>query len=116
MKKYNLTPQHIRASTRHLQLEEKSPATMEKYIRDVRAFAVWLNGRQLTKEHCFEWKTYLTEQNYAPTTINAMLSALNSLLEFLDLPECRVKFLRIQRRLFRDAATVSLQKMITTGF
>ena len=32
-----------------------------------------------------------------------MLSALNSLLAYLDLNDCRVKFLKIQRRLFRDA-------------
>lgn len=98
-----LTQQQIRAYTHHLQLEEKSAATMEKYLRDVRAFVLWLGSRPITKKHCAEWKAYLTEQNYAPATVNAMLSALNSLLEFLGLRECRVKFLKIQRRLFRDA-------------
>ncbi len=100
---HQLTRQQIRAYAHHLQLEEKSGATVEKYLRDVRAFACWLNGRQITKELCAQWKAHLTEQNYAPASVNAMLSALNSLLEFLDLRECRVKFLKIQRRLFRDA-------------
>ena len=98
-----LTPQQIQAYARYLQQEEKSAATMEKYLRDVRAFACWLGGRRITKKLCAEWKSRLTEQNYAPATINAMLSALNSLLEFLGLQNCRVKFLKIQRRLFRDA-------------
>ena len=102
MKNYQLTQQQIRAYAHHLLTEEKSGATMEKYLRDVRAFAFWLDGRDISKDLTSEWKSHLVSQNYAPTTVNAMLSALNSLLEFLDLRECRVKFLKIQRRLFRD--------------
>ena len=34
-----LTPLQIQAFARHLRLEEKSEATMEKYLRDIRAFA-----------------------------------------------------------------------------
>ena len=49
-------------------------------------------------------EAHLVERGYAPASINAKLSALNSLLEFLGLGGCRVKFLRVQRRLFRDAA------------
>lgn len=103
MKNHQLTQQQIQAYAHHLQMEEKSRATMEKYLRDVRAFARWLDGRAIRKELTSEWKGHLIAQNYAPTTVNAMLSALNSLLEFLDLRECRVKFLKIQRCLFRDA-------------
>ena len=103
MMNHSLTLQQIRAYTQHLQLEEKSAATMEKYLRDIRAFANWLDGRKISKKLTSEWKIHLVAQNYAPTTINAMLSALNSLLEYLGLRECRVKFLKVQRRLFRDA-------------
>ena len=103
MKKRQLTSQQIEAYTQYLRAEEKSAATMEKYLRGVCAFASWLDGREITKELTTNWKAYLSAQNYAPTTVNAMLSALNSLLEFLGLRECRVKFLKIQRRLFRDA-------------
>ena len=103
MKNRQLTQQQIRAYAHYLQMEEKSGATMEKYLRDIQAFACWLDGRDISKELTSEWKSHLVSQDYAPTTVNAMLSALNSLLEFLDLLECRVKFLKIQRRLFRDA-------------
>lgn len=104
MATHRLTPQQIQAYTRHLQLEERSPATVEKYLRDVRAFALWLNGRTISKELTSEWKTHLVAQNYAPASVNVMLSALNGLFAFLNWGECRVKFLKIQRRLFRDAA------------
>ena len=103
MKNRQLTQQQIRAYAHYLQMEEKSGATMEKYLRDIQAFACWLDGRDISKELTSEWKGHLISQDYAPTTVNAMLSALNSLLEFFDLRECRVKFLKIQRRLFRDA-------------
>ena len=94
--------EHIQAYADHLRLEEKSAATVEKYLRDVRAFARWLEGREITKERTAEWKAHLTEQGYAPASVNAMLSALNGLLDFLELGTCRVKFLKLQRRMFRD--------------
>lgn len=102
MAKRKLTSQRIWAYARYLRIEEKSEATIEKYLHDVHCFANWLEGREISKKMTSEWKSYLVSQKYAPTTINAMLSALNSLLEFLGRQECRVKFLKIQRRLFRD--------------
>ena len=103
MSEQGLTGYQIQGYAQHLKLEEKSEATLEKYLRDIRAFAAWANGQKISKELTAEWKNHLVEQHYAPTSINAMLSALNSLLEFLGLNDCRVKFLKVQRRLFRDA-------------
>ena len=102
MKNRQLTQQQIRAYAHYLQMEEKSGATMEKYLRDIQAFACWLDGRDISKELTSEWKSHLVSQDYAPTTVNAMLSALNSLLDFLGFGDCRVKFLKVQRRMFRD--------------
>ncbi|MBM6911340.1 tyrosine-type recombinase/integrase [Oscillibacter valericigenes] len=103
MAEHRLTPLQIHAFARHLLLEEKSAATIEKYLRNVRAFAGWLDGQEITKERNAAWKAHLVERGYAPAGINAKLSALSSLLEFLGLRDCRVKFLKVQRRLFRDA-------------
>ena len=58
--------EHIQAYADHLRLEEKSAATVEKYLRDVRAFARWLEGREITKERTAAWKTHLVERGYAP--------------------------------------------------
>ena len=44
----------------------------------------------------------MVARGYAPATVNAMLAAVNSLLVFLGQKECQVKFLKVQRRLFRD--------------
>lgn len=102
MEGYKLTGQAIETYRAHLRREERAPATVEKYLRDVRAFAVWLGGRPVTKENAACWKEHLLEAGYAPVTINAMLAALNGFFRFLGWEDCRVKFLKIQRRLFRD--------------
>lgn len=104
MKTIQITAEHLAAFSKYLYQAERSPGTIEKYLRDTRAFAAWLGGAPVTKERTAAWKEHLTVRRYAPATVNAMLAALNSLLGFLGFPECRVKFLRVQRRLFRDAA------------
>ena len=100
---YKLTPECITAYGRYLKQEEKSTATQEKYLRDITVFVRWLGSSPVTKENVTGWKEHLHSQGYAPTTINSMLAALNGLFRFLGWDECRVKFLKVQRRLFRDA-------------
>lgn len=48
------------------------------------------------------WKGHLVSRGYAPATVNAMLSSVNSLFRHLGWGECRARFLKIQRRTFRD--------------
>ena len=90
------------AFQRWLSQAERSPGTMEKYLRDVNAFLRWLGDRELTKQSAADWKAFLTQQRYAPATINSMLVALNTYLSFIGRPDCKVKQLRLQRRLFRE--------------
>ena len=82
--------------------EEREPATIEKYLREVRAFAAWLGGAPVTKEGATAWKARLTASGFQPGTVNGKLSALNKFFTFLGWPDCRVKYLRIQRRVFRN--------------
>lgn len=102
MMDHTLTANQINAFGQHLLTEERSSGTIEKYLRDANAFAHWLDGAPVTKELSSGWKEHLRTQGYAPATINSMLAALNGLFRFLGWDECRVKFLKIQRRLFRD--------------
>ena len=104
MKNHSLIPEQITAFERYLRTEERSSGTIEKYLRDVRAFAVWLNGRIVTKETAAGWKEHLLDRHYAPVTINSMLAAINAFFRFVGWEDCRVKFLNIQRRMFREAS------------
>lgn len=103
MDKHKITLEQLNAYERYLIEEERSTGTIKKYLRDVGAFCSWLKDRMVTKEIAVEWKTYLLSQNYAPVTINGMLSALNGFFALLGWNECRVKFLKIQRKMFQDS-------------
>jgi len=96
-----LTPEQIAAYDLYLRREEHASGTVEKYLRDIRAFAAWLGGRPVTQELAAEWKDHLLVTGHVPGTVNSMLAALNNFLRFLGL-DFRVKFLKIQRRMFRD--------------
>ena len=84
-----------------LRKNEKSPATVEKYRREVGKFLAWLGDRELTREHTLLYKELLS-QGRAPAGVNGAVAALNSYAEFLGRPECRLKSVKVQRRIFRD--------------
>ena len=86
---------------RQLQEDERSPATIENYLRHIRAFAAWAGGQAVTKDLATQWKEHLISQ-YRPGTVNTMLVSLNRFFAFLGWYDCQVKTLRIQRRLFRE--------------
>lgn len=100
---HNLTNEQILAFSTALFQAERSQATVEKYLRSVREFFRYLDGRPVTKDTVMAWKKYLQrEENYPPSTVNASLAALNYLFNFLGWSDCRTHYLKIQRRLFRE--------------
>lgn len=102
MLQHTLIAAHIAAYGQHLRREDRSTGTVDKYLRDVRGFLRWLDGAPVTREDVNRWRAALLAQNYAPVTINSKLAALNGLFRFLGWADCRAKFLKIQRKLFRD--------------
>ena len=102
MTENRITAEKITGFAQYLRQAERSSGTIENYLRHVRAFAAWLAGRPVTKEAAADWKEYLLDKGYCPTTINAMLGGLNRFLAFVGWQECQVKALRLQRQLFRD--------------
>ncbi len=83
-----------------LQADEKAVGTIEKYRRDLTAFAQWCGRSEITQECVNGWKAALTEQGYAAVTVNAMLAALNGFCRFMGWT-LKAKYLKVQRRLFR---------------
>lgn len=82
-----------------LRQEEKSQATLEKYMRDIRHFLAYLEDRTVSKEETIAYKEYLA-QNYAPVSVNSMLVAVNGFLRFVGLQKCCVRLMKIQRQIF----------------
>ena len=82
--------------------EEKSKATLEKYIRDIQAFYSWSKGSELSKEKVLEYKQFLIG-TYATASVNSMLSSLNSFFVFLGWHDLRAHLIKIQKVLFIDS-------------
>ena len=100
MKGRILTEKLIVDFSAYLKSEEKSENTIEKYIRDVRAFAAYQNGAEVTKETVIAYKRNLLSLNYAVRSINSMLASINSLFSFLGWVDCRVKSIKLQRQIY----------------
>lgn len=106
----------IQAYCRYLIREEKSAATVEKYIRDVRAFAAFLGKREVTKSGVIEFKKHLLESGYAVRSINSMLASLNGFLKFLGRADCRVRSVKLQKQVYcteeRELTKLEYQRLL----
>ena len=100
MKGYYLTKEIIQKFEKHLIEEEKSKNTIEKYLRDVRAFMVYTNETEVTKESIIAYKNKLIAENYAVRSINSMLASLNTLFSFLGWSDCKVKSIKLQQQIY----------------
>ena len=85
----------------YLYEEEKSGNTIEKYMRDIRFFCGWLQGRRIDKSVVIEYKKELCEK-YAVKSVNSMLSSINAFFAFTGWHDFKVKALKVQRRIFAD--------------
>ncbi len=100
MNERHLTEEQIRQFELYLCREEKSPVTIEKYLRDVRAFSAFIGGEAVTKERVVAYKRHIQELGYAVRSVNSMLASVNSLLRFLGWSDCRAKSIRQQRSIY----------------
>lgn len=100
MSERKLAKKQIDLFRKYLIREEKSTATVDKYIRDVRAFREYADSRAITKELAIDYKKHLREAGYAVRSVNSMLASLNALFAFLGWPECRVKFVKFQKQIY----------------
>ncbi len=98
---YEISEYHIQSFRENLSENEKACATIEKYVRDVTSFFVWLNGSQTDKSVTLKYKEYLKE-NYKTRSVNSMISSLNSFFEYMKWYDCKIKTVKVQRESFYD--------------
>lgn len=93
-----------------LRTNERSRATIEKYMRDLRGLLQYLGGEAqtadgrgqvLTKELVVAYKQQL-QAKYSPASVNSMLAAINCFCRERGWYDCMVKSVRIQRDAFRS--------------
>ena len=100
MKGRILSDKQIAAFAVYLKSEEKSENTVEKYVRDVRAFWAYVGEAEITKETVIAYKNKLLSEKYAARSINSMLASLNSLFVFLGWADLKVKSIKLQRQIY----------------
>ena len=100
MKGKILTSNQIAAFAAYLKSEEKSENTIEKYIRDVRAFTTYMGNAEITKEAVIAYKNKLLSEGYAVRSINSMVASINSLFAFLGWQNLKVKSLKLQQQIY----------------
>ena len=97
--KHELSNRLISSFQAFLRSEEKTPSTIEKYIRDLLFFRKWTNERRIDKNNVLEYKEYL-KGKYKTSSINSMLSSINSFFDFADWKDCKVKTIKMQKTCF----------------
>lgn len=83
----------------YLREEEKSDATIEKYMRDLRKFLQFVDNRSVDKAMILEYKANLAKE-YAVTSANSMLAAMNTFLRFIGFSNLCVKQFKVQRKTY----------------
>ena len=102
-----ITQSNITDFKTFLNSEEKSKATVEKYVHDVKLFSEWIKDREVTKQGVLEYKNILIG-SYSPKSVNVIISALNSFFKYKGWYDCCVKALKIQKQIF-----ISQEKELT---
>ena len=82
-----------------LKENEKSKATVEKYLRDVKVFIRFLDGRVPSRAEVLAFKESLKD-SYAVRSANSMIASLNSFLRFLGESNLCVKQFKVQREAY----------------
>lgn len=83
----------------YLKDEEKSDATVEKYIRDLRRFAEFSKKSPIAKALSLAYKAAL-EKEYAVTSANSMLASLNAFFRFMNWNDCCIRQFKVQKKTY----------------
>ena len=99
MERKTVTSQMLSEFKTALYSDEKSKLTVEKYLRDIRQFVIFLSGRQIDKDIVLTYKAKI-EKDYAVTSANSMLASVNAFFRFAGWTDLCVRQFRVQRQTF----------------
>lgn len=104
----------------YLYEQEKSGATIKKYMRDLDKLVQYAAGRRLDKMLVIDYKEYLKgERNYKTSSVNSFLVAANRFFDFMKWYELKVKTYRIQKETFlpenRELSKEEYKKLVKTA-
>jgi site-specific recombinase XerD len=96
-----ITENHLEQFHTYLREDEKSLATIEKYMRDLDKLAAYADGREITKSLMLNYKEKLrVEDGYKISSINSYIVVANRFLEFMGWYDLRIKTYKMQKETF----------------
>lgn len=99
--KHIITARMLEKYQDFLQEEEKSGATIKKYMCDLQKFLQFIEGREVSKKLTMDYKErLLKEGGYKISSINSYLVAVNRFLEYQGWYDAKVKTIKIQQDIF----------------
>lgn len=104
MKPLILTTAVINAHAAHLARAKRASATIQSYTRALTRFLAWQGTAPIDKAALVRFKAHLAASGQRPASVNAQLAALNGFFAHLGRADLRLRYERVQRRLFRDPA------------
>ena len=97
--KLKLNPTKIKDFVLHMYEEERSSATVSKYLHDLQVFRAFIGEQEFEKTEVLEYKKMLLTR-YAVTSANSMIAALNSFFRFINRRDLCVRQYKIQKSAF----------------
>lgn len=119
MDKREITESVLEIFREYLKDDEKSEATIKKYMHDIRHFARYAAGKQINKALTLSYKAEL-EKTYKVTSANSMIAAVNMFLHCRGWQDCCIKQFKVQKRAFcpedRELTKTEYLRLINTAY
>lgn len=116
-----ITDTMLKEYKKYLYEQEKSEATIQKYMCDLKKLVQFVGNKELTKLLAIQYKDYLKENyNYKTSSINSYLVAANRFFEFMGWYEFRVKTFKLQKETFmpqsNELSKQEYKQLVKTAF
>lgn len=117
---YKITEEILKTYERYLWEDEKTQATIRKYLCDLRKLADYAAGNEITKSLMIHYKEDLkNKMHYKTSSINSFLVAANRFFEYQGWYELRVKTYKLQQELFvpesRELTKEEYKRLVQTA-
>lgn len=115
-----ITNKLIEKFREYLYEEEKSNATVSKYICDIKKLKEYANGQELDKKLIVGYKEYLQNKGcYKSGSINSFLVAANCFFQFMGWNDLKIKTIKVQKKAFMpnnmDLSKAEYKKLVAAA-
>ena len=105
----------------YLYEQEKSKATIQKYMCDIKKLVDFVDDKERSKSLAIQYKEYLKDnEGYKTSSVNSFLVAANRFFEFMGWYEFRVKTFKLQKEVFmpqsNELSKGEYKQLVETAF